>query len=197
MFYLSGIPQLNKQDVRAFIKFDAQSISIEIPLGGKVRILKEDLLSVQEKTEDQITKDVTLTRLLTFGIFAFGMKKKRRNTEKYLILTYLDSGQEMIAVFRKHSQLEFRSLFDAVKEGQNIRNARRAPAPASYYPSPAPAPAPAPYYPPTHMPASTSVPIVASESILDQISQLNELRKEGAITEEEYIQMKAKILGNL
>ncbi|ORX22475.1 hypothetical protein BVF91_11585 [Thermoanaerobacterium sp. PSU-2] len=40
------------------------------------------------KTEEQISKDVTLTRLLLVGIFAFGLKKKRVTHEQYLIINY-------------------------------------------------------------------------------------------------------------
>ncbi len=172
MIYLSGIPQLRSREARVFVEFDSDCVSISIPLGGGVRISKEDLMGIQEKTEEQISKDVTLTRLLAFGIFAFGMKKKRKSTTKYLILSYMDSGQEITAVFKDHSQSEFRKLFDAIKEGQDIKRKKLAS---------------------KSTPAPTKT--VAPESILDQLSRLNELRKEGAITEEEYIKLKEQIIG--
>ncbi len=166
MIYLSGIPQFRSREVRVMTRFDSNSVSIDIPLGSSVRILKEDLLSVQEKTESQISKDVTLTRLLAFGIFAFGLKKKRKTTDKYLILSYMDSGQQVTAIFKNHSSSIFKKLFNAVKEGQEIRDNRQ-------------------------------IPITSErDSILDQLTKLNELRKEKAITEEEYNKLKAIILGN-
>lgn len=173
MIYLSGIPQLRGREARVFVEFDSDCVSISIPLGGSVRIPKEDLLSVQEKTEEQISKDVTLTRLLAFGIFAFGMKKKKKSTTKYLILSYTDSRQEITAVFKDHSQSVFRKLFNAVKEGQDIKRAKLASKPTPTLPKEA-----------------------APESILDQLSKLNDLRKEDAITEEEFNKLKERILGS-
>lgn len=174
MYYMSGIPQLKGQNVQVVVKVDRESVIVSIPLVDKVRILKEHLISVQEKTEDQISKDVTLTRLLAFGIFAFGMKKKRRNTEKYLILSYMEGHQQMAAVFRGHPQYMFKMLFDAVNEGQSIRDAK--------YP-------PAPLPPPSR--------IVTGDIVLDRLTQLNELWTAGAISEDEYNRLKADIIGPL
>ncbi len=171
MIYVSGIPQMRSQNARVFINFDGECIGISLPLGGGVDIPKEDLLSVQEKTEEQISKDVTLTRLLAFGIFAFGLKKKRKSTEKYLILSYMDGSQQMAAVFKDHTQSQFRRLYEAIDEGQSIRNTKLKSSKASDLNS-------------------------TSDPVLDQLSRLNELRKDGAITEEEFVQLKANILGN-
>lgn len=46
----------------------------------------EDIKSVEFKTYEQISKDVTLTRLLLVGIFAFGLKKKRVDTSNYAVI---------------------------------------------------------------------------------------------------------------
>ncbi|ENK1244723.1 hypothetical protein AB2063_002936 [Clostridium botulinum] len=46
-----------------------------------------NITDVQLKTEEEISKDVTLTRLLAFGIFAFGLKKKRTNQRHFIIIS--------------------------------------------------------------------------------------------------------------
>ena len=52
----------------------------------------KDITDVQYKSEQEISKDVTLTRLLAFGIFAFGLKKKRVNNSYYIIISTLEDG---------------------------------------------------------------------------------------------------------
>lgn len=64
---------------------------IELQQGFKKAIIKVDnIISAEVKTEEQIEKDVTLTRLLLVGIFAFGLKKKRKYTSNYVIITFQD-----------------------------------------------------------------------------------------------------------
>ncbi|WP_225893508.1 hypothetical protein [Clostridium botulinum] len=52
----------------------------------------KDIKDVQFKTEEEITKDVTLTRLLVLGIFALGVKKKRKKERCFLIITTEEEG---------------------------------------------------------------------------------------------------------
>lgn len=77
----------------------------------------------------------------------------------------------MTAVFKDHSQSVFRKIYNAVKEGQKIKRAKLVSKPAQ---------------------AATVTP----ESVLDQLAKLNDLRKEGAITEEEFNKLKEQIIGN-
>ncbi|EPY2283506.1 hypothetical protein ACTQ4P_05625 [Clostridium sporogenes] len=58
----------------------------------RYEIKLKDIQDVQYKTEEQITKDVTLTRLLAFGIFSLGMKKKRKEERCFLIITTEEEG---------------------------------------------------------------------------------------------------------
>ncbi len=52
----------------------------------------KNITDVHYKSEQEISKDVTLTRLLAFGIFAFGMKKKKVNNSYYIIISTLEDG---------------------------------------------------------------------------------------------------------
>lgn len=52
----------------------------------------ECIKDVQYKTEEEISKDVTLTRILAFGIFAWGMKKKKVTKDYYLIISTEEEG---------------------------------------------------------------------------------------------------------
>lgn len=52
----------------------------------------KNIIDVHYKSEQEISKDVTLTRLLALGIFAFGLKKKRTNNSYYIIISTLEDG---------------------------------------------------------------------------------------------------------
>jgi hypothetical protein len=56
------------------------------------------------KTETEISKDVTLTRLFALGIFAFGVKKRTKTEEQYLILSYTQNGVEVNCLFKRWYQ---------------------------------------------------------------------------------------------
>lgn len=68
------------------------NISVLIPI--------KNVKKTEFKTDEQISKDVTLTRLALFGFLAFGMKKKRKQVENYLLLTCEIEGLETMLVFR-------------------------------------------------------------------------------------------------
>jgi hypothetical protein len=60
-----------------------------------------NLTKYEVKNETEIRRDVTLTRLVTLGIFAFGVKKKTETNTQYLILSYIDSNVEVTCVFKQ------------------------------------------------------------------------------------------------
>ena len=82
IIHLNGHPYLKENDIIQFqiknnntIYFRKENINtgMEIPISN--------LLKYEVKTESEIKHDVTLIRLLTLGIFAFGVKKKNKIEE--------------------------------------------------------------------------------------------------------------------
>lgn len=68
---------------------------------GRIRVPLGRILRFEVKTEEQVRRDVTLGRLLLFGIFAFGLKKTTRHREDYFCVTYRDDiDMERTMVFR-------------------------------------------------------------------------------------------------
>lgn len=96
--YCGGIPEMPKVGMVNIVVLGDR---IEIVRGFQknLKIYFQDIRSASLKTEDQISKDVTLTRLLTLGIFAFGAKKKRKSTSNYLLIDYNSGGIDCTAVF--------------------------------------------------------------------------------------------------
>ena len=52
------------------------------------------------KTESEIQKDVTLTRLLALGVLAYGLKKKTEINNTYLILSYVQNNVPIDCIFK-------------------------------------------------------------------------------------------------
>jgi hypothetical protein len=75
--------------------------------------------SVEFRTEEQVSKDVTLTRLLFAGLLAFGLKKKRVNRAQYLVVGYVDgNNNEQQCVLK----IDNRRYFPIVKTIIDARN---------------------------------------------------------------------------
>lgn len=83
-----------KEDVRVMI----------IPQGIILSNLKdmvpmEEIKNVSFKTESEIQKDVTLTRMVAFGAYALAMKKQNKIVTNYLIVQCEKNGMEYSMVF--------------------------------------------------------------------------------------------------
>lgn len=81
--YVGGHPSQpqGKEDIKAMV----------IPQGIVLSnidevILFEEIKNVSFKSEAEIQKDVTLTRLVAFGVYALALKKKKKVVTNYLIM---------------------------------------------------------------------------------------------------------------
>ena len=59
----------------------------------------EEIKDVQFKTEAEVQSDVTLTRMIAFGVYALAMKKKKRVVTNYLILSCEKNGMKYSMAF--------------------------------------------------------------------------------------------------
>ncbi len=170
--YLGGIPQIKNScevKVHAFInevQIDAKGglfgITVKIPYG--------DIYDVQLQTEEQFSKDVTLTRLLLIGVFAFGAKKKTKTVNYCLVLDYEKDGIRTKAVFsgEKCNKIygEITTWHQKTLEKQGKQQSE-SPAPTATQPS------------------DPAAEIAKYKSLLDS----------GAITQDEYEAKKKQLLG--
>jgi len=104
LFHLGGHPYLQANNIVFFqirnnntIYFHKENTDTgkEIPIS--------ELTRYEVKTESQIFKDVTLTRLVTLGILAWGVKKKSKVEEQYLILSYMQNNIVIDCMFKRIS----------------------------------------------------------------------------------------------
>jgi hypothetical protein len=101
LIHLGGHPYLSQEE----------PILLQIRNNNTVRFYKENtntggeipinqITRYEIKTESEIQKDVTLTRLLALGIFAFGLKKKTEINNSYLILSYVQNNVPIDCIFK-------------------------------------------------------------------------------------------------
>jgi hypothetical protein len=128
----------------------------------------QDIIKVESKTNEQISKDVTLTRLIALGIFAFGLKKKRIDKHTYLVITYSDCGIENTILFETdHAQTISGAIIKA-KQQQEINNPK------------------------------VSVNIQENTfDIPEQIKKLADLKEQGILTEDEFQKKKDELLSRI
>lgn len=58
-----------------------------------------EIKEIQFKTESEVQRDVTLTRMIAFGVYALAMKKKKKVVTNYLILNCEHGGIKYSMVF--------------------------------------------------------------------------------------------------
>lgn len=116
--YIGGFSDLaGGKDASILIKEDC----INIFIGGVADTVKKtmpmDIVKNAEiKSEAQISKEVTMGRLLIFGPLAFAMKKEKNKVKNYLVITCEKEGQEKSFIF------ESKCAENIVREVRRIKN---------------------------------------------------------------------------
>ncbi|ELU5588583.1 hypothetical protein SCB17_003106 [Clostridium perfringens] len=82
--YVGGHPDHStaKDDIKVMVLPQGIILSILPDL-----ISWEEIKNINFKSSEQIQRDVTLTRMLAFGVYSLALKKKRKIINKYLVLS--------------------------------------------------------------------------------------------------------------
>ena len=102
VYHLGGHPYLQVNDTVLFQIRNNNTIYFykeNTDTGKEIPI--SELTRYEIKSESQISKDVTLTRLLALGIFAFGVKKQTKIEEQFLILSYIKNNVVIDCMFKR------------------------------------------------------------------------------------------------
>ena len=167
--YCGGIPGATKTGdmvVAAFLD------RIEVHLGmfkGKYTIPFDSITNVSMKTDEQISKDVTLARMLLIGVFAFGAKKKTKEVKNCVVIEFETDGVQAGAIFMGKCVPKFYSGLLQVQQEYYKRNPDKVKQPASTSPQ--------------------------SADPYAEIEKLHELLEKGIVTQEEFDQKKSQLLG--
>jgi len=171
LIYCGGIPEIKKPGA-VTAKVAAESVMVSAGMFKKATIPYSSMTGVSMKTDEQISKDVTLTRLLALGVFAFGAKKTTKTVTNHLVIEYDCGGLQTAAIFKGDAVPVVNG--DILKRRTKYIKKNPLPVPAE---SPAPA-------------ASGATVDAAGE-----IAKFKELLDSGAITQDEYDAKKKQLLG--
>ncbi|KGK88056.1 SHOCT domain-containing protein [Clostridium sp. HMP27] len=137
----------------------------------------EAITSAEYIDGTQISKDVTLTRLLLFNIFAFGLKKKKVDQHHFIVITYMENGMMNKIIFENKKAPEaVGAIMQAKQENRSVECNIAVT---------------------QEVLPSSQANEVSSNSIPDQIRQLAELKNEGILTEDEFNLKKSELLARL
>lgn len=116
--------------------------------------------------KDDVNRRVTVTRLLTVGLFAFALKKKSEEKEAFVTIELAD-GQEVIFHVNGKSPLELKGKL--AKAISQVKQAGRA--------------------------AAISPALqTANISVADELNKLAQLRQRGIITQQDFDKKKADLI---
>jgi len=139
---------------------------------GGFQIPIKDVKGCSLQTQEQISHDVTLSRLLLFGVFAFGMKKKKVDTTRYLVITYTQNGIENSIVFQSDS---VDILSSAIMKARQVYAKNH----------------------PEVQQQQTKSDNTQADDIPTQIKKLSDLKDQGILTKEEFETKKKDLLSKM
>jgi hypothetical protein len=123
-----------------------------------------DISDVAIEGKDEVSRRVTVTRLLATGIFAFALKKKTEDKEAFITLVLKD-GQEVVFHVDKKAPMDVKVSLSKV-----IAHVKQ------------------------NAPKATSTTVAAPSSVADELTKLAKLKQAGVITQAEFDKKKAELL---
>jgi hypothetical protein len=113
--YIGGFPEISGgENLKVNLKLNSEKLLIEFFTKKLAKDIKiEDIIDAECSTEEQISKDITLGRLIVFGALAFGLKKNNKITRKYAVITYKDEfGKQRSLVFETYPDELIKNILD-------------------------------------------------------------------------------------
>lgn len=150
------------------ISINKKGIFFEAVLTNKyLYITIENIIKADYITRRQINKDVTLSRQLGYGAFGFGITKKSKEEQNFLIINYKEKGNEKNIAFEAKEANSLAGEVIKVKQQYKDESPEIA--------------------------GDTQLAI----DIIDLIKKLSELKDQGILTEDEFQKKKLELLGRI
>lgn len=104
--FMSGLPYV-EGGKKATLTVNGKGFFIKIDGYEEIPIYSQDIIDVEIKTNEQITKEIGVGKLLVFGIFAFGMKNEKTIVKNYICVNcrISDKIQNVIVESKNTQQL--------------------------------------------------------------------------------------------
>lgn len=101
--YIGGCKEIYDSGLTGFMKINENVIEIKYAQNSTSCIYSipiENVLEAYLQSEEDIQRQVTLGRLLVFGVLAFGLKKTSKNIKKYMVIKFLNKkGEEDTIIY--------------------------------------------------------------------------------------------------
>lgn len=117
--YIGGCPKVLDSHIKsvAIEKDDNNLILYKYPK-DILSIPLDNIMDVTVQSKEEISKRVTISRLIVLGVFAFGVPKKEKNVTKYIVISYLNGKgeEEDIVIEHKSAPIIAEKLHKAIPE---------------------------------------------------------------------------------
>lgn len=100
--YLGGHPEILKEGAANLI-LEPDKVIISIPFKGKYELAYNEI-TMEQQTHEQISKNITLGRILLVGVFALAWKKKSVDRTGYITIRYMDKDIGEVEIILKHDK---------------------------------------------------------------------------------------------
>lgn len=174
--YMGGHPSISRA-CKGILTVNNDKIIFKGGMLSKFEIPIQDIISTSMQTQEQISRNVTLTRLLFMGVFAFGMKKKTVDKTKYLVVSYEENTLQNSIVFESNY---IDSLSSSIMKARQVYIKK---------------------HPEVETRAEAETEQIENTQPVDdipsQIKKLADLKDAGILTEEEFTQKKTELLAKM
>ncbi len=111
--YMGGYS--DKKKALGNLSFYEQQVEFKVALNSKASftIPVSQIKNIETEGKDEVSRRVTVTRLIAVGIFAFALQKKREDKDAYVTIE-LSDGQEVIFHIKNKSPVEVKIVLSKV-----------------------------------------------------------------------------------
>lgn len=106
--YMGGFQ--GKKKALGNLSFNKEQLVFKVALNARSSFVipTTDIVDMTVEGKDEVSRRVTVTRLIAVGIFAFALQKKGRDKDAFVAVTLAD-GQEAIFHVKNQSPMELRA----------------------------------------------------------------------------------------
>lgn len=110
--YMGGYEVARKAKGSLSIYLDKVEFKVVLNSNASFTIPNSDISNIAVEGRDEVSRRVTVTRLLATGIFAFALKKKGKDQEAFITLILID-GREVVFNVADKSPMEVKAKLSA------------------------------------------------------------------------------------
>lgn len=162
--YMGGYGDKRKATGSLFFFENQAEFTVLLNSKASFTIPTSDIVDVAVEGKDEVSRRVTVTRLVATGIFAFALKKKQEDKEAFVTIVLKD-GQEVVFHVAKRAPMDVK-----VRLSKVIAHVKQ------------------------NAPKAALASAAAPASVADELAKLAKLKASGVITQAEFDKKKSDLL---